>query len=202
MSETYPLNLLSKRTLVCGLQGSGKSFLGKEAARKIYGSIVIDPLNEYYGVHRFIPKIREYEGIEEFLNNLRRIRPTLVIADEANRFFPSKKKLPIKIAEEYDFQRHTQTGWLFIVRRPQSLNADLLDLIDQLIVFKLVGLGDLAYLKGVSSGMEEKVRSLGEHEFVLSDYKAHLVMRLQSKTKEVEENGSESTDNGRREEGY
>lgn len=168
-------NLINKRFVILGLQGSGKSYLSRHLLQHEQASIVYDVLHEYSGFNRYIVKYRQHgkEGLDELntfvsaiVINTKRIK--LFILDEANRYCPPKPHpLPDSILELNDWQRHYQISFGTIARRPTQLHSDLTELAHYMFIFQLTGRNDLAYLDTITTGLAEKVLALPQYHFVI-----------------------------------
>jgi len=173
------IDLRGKAAVIFGLRGTGKSTLvntilevyGQKAL--YYDTVWEAPDTMTYDIYR--PKNRY--AVDEYESVIKAIIPTninqipkyrLFATDEANRFCPSKPaQLPSAVADLNDQCRHYLMTVIFIARRPSQLNQDLTELADYIFVFKLTGKNDLDYLKNLVTGLDDAVRSLGEHEFVV-----------------------------------
>lgn len=182
-------DIASKRFVIVGLQGSGKTCLARTFLRSEPASIVYDVLDEYQGLNRYIATGRQYDPeslneLNEFVNRVvvgsGKVR--LFVLDEANRYCPNRRPLPDSISELNDFQRHYNIAFGVVARRPVQLNTDLVELAHYLFVFRLVGKNDLEYLDSLSAGLADVVAGLGQYEFVVVDplrrYQVHKPVKL------------------------
>ena len=165
---------------IFGLQGSGKTTLAKDIAREQKKhTFIFDVMHEYPFNHRYKVKNRSYPEIAQefdlFYKNFykpkvleKKIKNILII-DEANRIAPNGRKLAEGLAELNDLHRHYRNSFVLIARRPAQLHTDLLELLHYIIVFRLNGINDIKRLNSIKEGLGDKVKQLGEHEFIIYD---------------------------------
>jgi hypothetical protein len=186
-------NLINKRFVILGLQGTGKTYLAKHLLQHEQASIVYDVLHEYQGFNRYIVKYRQHgkEGLDELNLFVARViidskRIKLFILDEANRYCPPKPvPLPDRILELNDWQRHYGISFGVIARRPTQLHSDLTELAHYMFIFQLKGVRDLNYLDSLVKGLGEKVLALPQYHFVIvhpnHEIEVHAPILLQQK---------------------
>jgi len=173
-------DIASKRFVIFGLQGSGKTCLAKYILKSEPAHLVYDVLDEYRGFNRYIATYRQYtpEGLDELNLCIQRVvigsgKVRLFILDEANRYCPNGRPLPNAVSELNDFQRHYRIAFGAVARRPAQLATDLTELAHYIFVFRLRGKNDLAYLDALSAGLGDAVAGLTGHQFVLVDPGRH-----------------------------
>lgn len=173
------LDLRERRLCVFGLQGSGKTMFGRFIARQAVRPFIVDPMDQYGDIPHaitYVPQnkaygpeaIAEINRVVEYMLELDPL-PSLFLVDEANRFCPNKKPLPVQVARLNDESRHLQIALGFIARRPVQLNTDLAELAHYLVVFSLAGKNDRQYLNDIADGFGDKVTALTWHDFVIAD---------------------------------
>lgn len=165
------IDLTHKRFCILGLQGSGKTELAKHLLRQTTQHLVYDVLQEYTEFRRYIPEDRNSaDELTECVQMLvvKKLKPSLFIIDEANRFCPAKPRLlPLGIAELNDWSRHMGLAWGTICRRPVQLHSDLMELAHCLFIFVLKGKNDRLYLDSILPGLGDKVASLPDYHFAV-----------------------------------
>ena len=170
------LDLNSKRLVIFGLPGEGKSNLLCHIARQYGGrAFIYDTMHEYpadnFDIYRPLDRysVPELEKILKLI--IKRRHYKFVAIDEANRFAPSKPApLPPVIGEINDCCRHVEYNNLtpcFIARRPVQLNQDLTELAHYVISFNLKGKNDIDYLENFATGLGEVVFNLKQYHFVV-----------------------------------
>ena len=178
------LDLRERRLCIFGLQGSGKTEFGRWITRQAVRPFIVDPMDQYGDIPHavtYVPEnkvygdaaVAEINQVVEYMLTLDP-RPTLFLIDEANRFCPNKKPLPVQIARLNDESRHMELALCFIARRPVQLNTDLAELAHYLVVFSLAGKNDRQYLNDIADGFGDKVTALPWHDFVIADSQRHL----------------------------
>jgi hypothetical protein len=161
-----------------GLRGTGKSVLVKRVLRGFASHLVYDPLKEHGGEFNvYNPRhVAESPAAKAELDAVIRkwVMPKpdvrkvdLFAIDEANRYAPPRSRLGPALQNVNDFQRHAGLGVMYVARRPVTLNTDLMELADYLMVFRLRGKNDLDYLETISMGLKDAVLSLPLYSFVL-----------------------------------
>lgn len=173
--------LKGKGICVFGLKGSGKSVWTRNLISQYKNHIIVDPMLEYKGFRRYIPQNRFYgdEAIQEIdllasmlvvpkVNN-GKAKVDLFAIDEANRYCPSKHRLPPTILDINDYQRHWDLTAVYVARRPVQLNTDLVELANYIIIFNLAGKNDHQYLNDLSRGLGDECLKLPKYHYMFVD---------------------------------
>ena len=173
-------DLKNKRFTILGLQGSGKSELSRQILKTEPAHLVYDVHHEYVGMNRYLvehkqvanpgksrdPAIAELNRVvSQIVLNTGKIR--LFLADEMNRYCPSKYPLPASILRLNDDSRHEKIAFGVIARRAVQLNTDLLELAHYIFIFRLPGKNDRQYLEGMAEGLGDAVRELTDFSFMI-----------------------------------
>jgi len=175
-------DLKNKRFAILGLQGSGKSELSRQILKTEPAHLVYDVHHEYEGMNRYLVEHKQVvnpgkssdPGIAELNRVVTMIvldsgKIRLFLADEMNRYCPSKYPLPGAILRLNDDSRHEKIAFGVIARRAVQLNTDLLELAHYIFIFRLPGKNDRQYLEGMSEGLGDAVRELPEYSFMVVD---------------------------------
>jgi len=170
-------DLKGKAITVIGLKGSGKTVWVKYLLNSVKKHLIVDPMLEYQGFRRYIPKFRSF-GDEATLE-LEIVAEELVVpqkgnkgkvdlfaVDEANRYCPARHPLSPLIMDINDFQRHWDLTTVWVARRPTQLNTDLVELSNWIIVFNLAGKNDHQYLNDLSDGLGDAVLTLPKYHYM------------------------------------
>lgn len=174
------MRLFGSHTMIFGPKKSGKSnFLQWLLSQEVYdGNIVYDVCREHGSLDRYVPEHRrgdeaqaELGGFLErvVVGNDRERRPDVVALEEINRFAGSGGAPPESLYELIDMNRHYGVGIVGVARRPASVHTDLVELADQLVLFRLRGPNDKRKLNQIRSGLGELVEDLGRFEFLVVD---------------------------------
>ena len=169
--------LKGKAITVIGLKGSGKTVWVKYLLNSIKKHLIVDPMLEYQGFRRYIPKYRSYsdaaiDELELVAGELvvpdkgNRAKVDLFAVDEANRYCPSRHPLSPIVMDINDFQRHWDLTTIWVARRPTQLNTDLVELSNWIIVFNLAGKNDHQYLNDLSDGLGDAVLQLPKYHYM------------------------------------
>jgi hypothetical protein len=165
------IDIANKRFVILGLQGSGKTELAKYLLRQSANSFVYDALKEYEGFRRYVPTNRNsIPELEECVTKLvlKRLKPSLFILDEANRYLiPKPHALPRGIEELNDWSRHIGISWGCVARRPTQLHTDIMELSHYLFIFVLRGKNDCAYLDSILPSLGDMVSDLPVYSFAI-----------------------------------
>ncbi len=184
-----------KKTVILGINGSGKTyFTKKNYLDKERYHFIVDPNREYSGgYNRYMPKITQDQKqlnaelelvIKRFVNHnapmmesKRKVKHPLELfaIDEADLFAPSRQNLPYALHRLLVECRHRGNGLdlLFITRRPTDLNAKIMDLADEIIVFCQTGVNAIKRLDSLSQGLGQAAANLDYdlHEYLVVNRK-------------------------------
>ncbi len=172
-------NISNKRVAIFGLQGSGKTELGKHLTKTIPAHIVYDVHHEYHGFNRYLvenkrpdPRDKKDPSVAELNHFVDTVvlgsgQIRLFVLDEANRYCPNHYPLPVSILVLNDDNRHDKIGFIAIARRPAQLNTDLTELAHYLFIFSLTGRNDYNFLEDTSQGLGDAVKKLKPFHFVI-----------------------------------
>ncbi len=172
------ISLKRKHTMVFGLKHSGKSnFVQWLISQPEYSSHIAydvckehDVLNTYSPNHRRGKEaIVEFGGVVERLVTEadRGIRPELLIVEEISRLAPNRGSQSDALMELVDLNRHYDVGIVGIARRPAQVQTDLVELADQLVIFRLTGKNDVQRLNREAAGLGDAARELDDYHFIV-----------------------------------
>ncbi len=172
-------DLTAKGTVVAGLRGSGKTNFARLIANVDQDAVLVyDPLGQYPEFDRIEPKQRSFpQAAEEFARIIKKYQLRdaskhnyrLLIIDEAQRLAPVAKALNRDIALLNSEHRHIPLGIVWIARRPRELHAEIINLADHMMIFRLPGATDFKFLEDTAKGLGEKVRNLTQYQFTYVD---------------------------------
>jgi hypothetical protein len=180
------------KTLIVGLQGSGKTYATEEVFEKRDpNTFTIDPQGEHDNApYRYIPKHQDdFDKLSAEINhvlqkviipncdkleNPKRKERALntVIFDEADLYFPTGKMIPQYARKFFVDCRHLMlTNVVCITRRITDINYYIHNTSDYIIAFKQTGSTDLSRLESISKGAKEAMRDISyeKHEFLFFD---------------------------------
>ena len=180
-------DISGKALTIVGLKGSGKTVFMRHLLNAFKRHLIVDPMMEYRGFRRYIPKNRcysdagvaEIDMVAEMLvvpNKGNKAKVDLFAVDEANRYFPSRHPLPPVIQDINDLQRHWGLTSAYIARRPTQINTDIVELSDWIIVYNLAGKNDIQYLNDLSDGLGDEVLKLPKYHFMFVDQRRDYKM--------------------------
>lgn len=166
------IDLAEKQFLIVGHKGSGKTTLAKHILNQTAPDdhLVYDPLGEYVGYRRYVPKDRrDPEEADAFIREIALpYRPKLLLFDEGNAYTrPKPARLEPYMQHLVDFSRHEGIAFGVIARRPVQLHSDLVELANFYFVFNLHGTNDIKRLNETYAGMGQAVRGLKLHYFAI-----------------------------------
>lgn len=173
------ITLKGKHTMVLGLKGTGKSnftqYLLRAHSDKYGAHLMYDVCQEHDRLHRYTPTHRRGEEAREELERVlaalvvdapRPKRPELVAVEEVSRFCGTGSPPPEALYELIDLNRHYQIGLLALARRPAQVHTDLIELADNLLIFRLTGHNDKKKLNRMVDGLGDVVYDLGDYQYV------------------------------------
>ena len=173
--DSYIYKLRGKRWCILGLQGTGKTELAKYIVRKYRSHLVIDPMDEYTEFDTYVPHVKQYgqEAMDEIdlviniaiIKNIDSLE--MIVIDEANRWLPSKRKLPPTLVSLADSCRHYDLSFGIIARRPAQIATDFIELSHYIFIFSLKGKNDKQWSASINSSMPEKITALGQYDFLI-----------------------------------
>jgi hypothetical protein len=175
------MDIKNKHMSVFGLRGAGKTVWLKNLLNNVKKHIVVDPMLEFKGYNRYIPTHRSYD--EESVAEINMLAKTLIIPksgsnkakvdlfaiDECNRYAPALKTPASAIMDILDLQRHWGLSTCYIARRPTQLNANVVELSDWIIIYRLSGVNDRKYLNNLADGLGDAAVELEDYHWILVD---------------------------------
>lgn len=175
--ETVPITLKGNQTAIFGLKGAGKSnWLQYALTQPEYDAhLMYDVCREHDDLNRYIPSNRTGDKAEAELNGVlgkmvvnqqRDMRPEIVAVEEVSRFCSPNSRPPENLYELVDLNRHYGVGMVTIGRRPAQVHTDLVELSDNILIFRLTGKNDYRRLEEEVSGLGDAVRDLGQYQYV------------------------------------
>lgn len=176
---TVHLSLKQSQTMVFGLKSAGKSnwlqWLLNAHSEQYSAHLMYDVCQEHDNLNRYVPTHRRGEKAESELNGAveklvidvdRARRPELVGVEEISRFCGPNSPPPEAIYELIDMNRHLDVGLLGVARRPAQVHTDLVELAENLIIFRLTGKNDYKRLEREVEGLGDAVRDLDDYQYV------------------------------------
>jgi len=179
---------MSTRKTIVGLQGSGKTELAKKMIKQKTAFnkkvLVVDILNEYNNkalgkIDIYIPdnSVNPVAEVNQLITNYI-LNPyfetgkqpySLIVFDEASRYFQNKIPLPQSMGYINDMARHLNLDVITIARRFTQLNTDLVELSHNLYIFIQTGLNDIKRLNELSMGLGDTVLNLPRYHYIEVD---------------------------------
>ena len=179
---------MSTRKTIVGLQGSGKTELAKKMIKQKTAFnkkvLVVDILNEYNNkalgkIDIYIPDNSVYPvaEVDQLITNYI-LNPyfetgkqpySLIVFDEASRYFQNKIPLPQSMGYINDMARHLNLDVITIARRFTQLNTDLVELSHNLYIFNQTGINDIKRLNELSMGLGDTVLNLPRYHYIEVD---------------------------------
>lgn len=165
------------KILVCGLQGSGKTFFIKQLLKsKLWKKPIVyvvnkdDGYQDISGIYTYSPKncITEYKTFIKFCYRLVQDKKIdCIVIDEADLFFSSN--FEVNAFDELNDlilnHRHYGCSIVFITRRPQDLPTKIVESCKHIYIFKLEGANALKKFEDIEKGITKKFEYL--------DYEKH-----------------------------
>jgi hypothetical protein len=163
--------------MVFGKKGTGKSnWVQYVLQRSAYRAhLMFDVCAEHDALNRYVPEYRRGEQataeVEQVVNSMvlnvdSDRRPDLLAVEEVSRFCSPRTPPPEPLYELVDMNRHYGVGLLGVARRPAQVHTDMVDLADNLVIFRLTGAADKRRLRNISEGLDEAVAGLDDYQYV------------------------------------
>jgi hypothetical protein len=172
------IELERKSTVIFGLPDSGKSTLTNFLLFQFGpAAFMYDTLDEYNAAADYVSYVpKDREDLSELTRIIRAVmkarKYSLVAIDEANRFAePKPKPLPPVLRDLNDYRAHYELGTIYICRRPTQFHTDIVDLANNLIIFRLDGPHDIDYLNNIKAGLGDAAANLQPYHFILRNMK-------------------------------
>lgn len=174
------MKLIGQHTMVLGLKGSGKSNWVQHALTqpRYSGHVMYDVCREHDVLNQYLPEYRRGDrAISEFDEMVTKLivdaprskRPDLLGIEEASRVAPNRGKQSEALLELIDLNRHYGVGIVAVARRPAQVHTDLIELADQLVVFRLTGTNDRRRLNREAEGLGDAAADLEDYHYILVD---------------------------------
>lgn len=180
-----PLKPLSREiTLVFGQTGTGKSQYTKRIIKQSKRVLVIDPQDEYVGIHHCETEgeLKEYVeknskvfrvGVSDlrlfdYCSDLISLCPdSLLIVEESQRIIPPRAVLPESFEDLIYRGRHSGTSIHLIAQRPTTVDIAVRSQFHKLITFRQTESRDIDWILDVSGyELEEEIKHLEVMEFI------------------------------------
>jgi len=192
MTDDAPrFDLSAKHVMLAGKKSTGKSNYLRHLVEHVGSDrvLVYDVNREHggSGVGRYEPTHRSDKGNDEHRAELnqavRRLvldqeperRPKVLVVEELSRFTSSQRRPPEALMEVIDLNRHYDTGdgdglgFIGVTRRPSQVHADVFDLADVTVMFRLDGRSDRRRLNDMSAGLGDTVSTLPRYHHAVYD---------------------------------
>ena len=173
------IELENKSTVIFGLPDSGKSTLTSYFMQQFGpAGFMYDTLDEYSAGAEYVSYVpKDREDINELTRIIRAVMKSrkygLIAIDEANRFAePRPKPLPPVLRDLNDYRAHYELGTIYICRRPVQFHTDIVDLANNLIIFRLDGPHDIDYLNNIKAGLGDAAATLPPYHFIVRNMKS------------------------------
>jgi DNA helicase HerA-like ATPase len=171
------------KILVCGLQGSGKTYFVKHLLNsKLWKKPIVyvvnkdDGYQDITGIYTYTPKapITEFKTFIKFVYNLIQERKIdCLVIDEADLFFSNN--FEINSFDEFNDiilnHRHFKLNIVLITRRPQDLPTKIVESCKHIYIFSLEGANALKKFEDIQKNLSLEIRKLdyNKHNFVYKE---------------------------------
>jgi len=171
------------KILVCGLQGSGKTYFVKHLLNsKLWKKPIVyvvnkdDGYKDITGIYTYTPKapITEFKTFIKFVYNLIQERKIdCLVIDEADLFFSNN--FEINSFDEFNDiilnHRHFKLNIVLITRRPQDLPTKIVESCKHIYIFSLEGANALKKFEDIQKNLSLEIRKLdyNKHNFVYKE---------------------------------
>lgn len=160
------LDLSDHKTVILGIQESGKTHLAKRLLHQFRRPVVYRMNYDFESenVYLYVPTNPQGE-LEAFCGAVldraeREDAWDVVVFDEADQLFRNYQSFGAKTLKLLGEHRHAHVALIFLARRPQDLPPYIVESAKHLIVFKLEGANALNRLDEVYPGFSTMVEGL------------------------------------------
>jgi len=171
------MKLIPKHTMVFGRKGTGKSNWVQWALdRDAYAAhLMYDVCAEHDALNTYLPEYRRGDRamseLDEVVESMvlqvpTERRPSILGIEEVSRFCGPHSPPPESVYELVDMNRHYGVGLLGVARRPAQVHTDMVELADNVIIFRLTGAADKRRLRDIADGLDDAVASLDDYQYV------------------------------------
>lgn len=183
--ERVTVTFEGQQVVVAGHRGAGKSTWIQHAARALGEGVLFYDMNREHdpeSFDRYAPEHRRGEEMAAEVNGVvtRTVmdndparRPGAVVFEEANRYVPNRGNIPEAVGELVDLGRHYETAItdgvavFYVTRRPAQLDADVMELADYLVIYRVRGKNDVKRLNDEAPGLGDAARTLDDYHYLL-----------------------------------
>ena len=151
---------------VCGMKGTGKTFLIKHGLLPLYKDVfVFDPNGEFDGLPSYQPETDRPEELESVAEIIWNRWNCLLVVSEAELYLPVSRPLLPNIFKIVARGRHRNVGMIMDTRRIANLNKTCFGLSEHAFIFRHFSPTDLAYLKQFIPEDVRKLASMKDRFF-------------------------------------
>lgn len=163
----------TKRVLICGIQGSGKTTLTRWIMRKYfpYQALVYSPYpDEWKDEPVYFAQSKDFiNGFPFWVSHFMKLKLKTLVVDDADLLFKTHFDTCLPLRQLIISHRHlTPPRSIFLItRRPQDLPTRIYSLCDVLILFHLDAPQAVNLFNSWCSGLGDEMAQLQNHDFII-----------------------------------
>ena len=181
VTQKMTIDLQGSHWLTLGLKGSGKSNFNKWLLSKRPRHMIFDPVKEYQGYHRYIPRntrgdaaVEELKQVTDQVVKSNQNQVDYFYVDEVNRYVSKRGQLDGAVGELIDLNRHSNLGVGFTAILKQKVNTEIRELADYIFIFNLAGKASLEFLDDMAENTRKAMETMGQYECVMLDQNRNI----------------------------
>lgn len=162
-----PIKILSWNVItVCGMKGTGKTYLEKNGLLPHYKSVfVFDTDEEFDEYPRYLPQTDSPKELDKIAKVIYAKGNCLLVVSESEIYLPVNQGLPPNVFKIITRGRRRNVGLLADTRRIANLNKTVFGLSDHCFIFRHFSPTDHDYLKGFIPRDVRELASLPNYHF-------------------------------------
>lgn len=150
---------------VCGMKGTGKTYLERQLLSSYKEVFVFDPLDEFDEFPHYVPKTDSPMELDKIAKEIWDRWNCLLVVSEAELYMPVNQNLPPNVFKIVARGRHRNVGIMVDTRRVANLNKTMFGLSEWCFIFRHFSPTDLDYLGKFIPEDVKKLRDLDDYWF-------------------------------------
>ena len=156
------VSLKNKKVLICGLNGTGKTYLSKYLARHHKAFVITMNPHEWETEDVIVGKCESVNDFEYWLKSWKVLKGTIdmIILDDFDMFFRTHLDTLKEFSDLVYRNRHYGVSVIAITRRPQNIPTKYYEIFEVLAIFTLESPTAIEKFNQIYNGLGELVKQL------------------------------------------